>query len=179
MWIVRETENELTIKAFPLLMWAMVLGCFVLGFLIGRIYIEAYSFSAFAKLFEGDLGDIFINFFVLTFTPVSGLVLFHLSPLVITKFNSQNQTVAYTTYTLLGKRTRKIGFSILKGGVRVKSEEYEDSTYHLLYIELESGEKLDLSKELSWWEGRVYDVAVKANEFLQTKSRQLKLEREK
>lgn len=171
MWSVKETENELVIKSYPLVIWGMVFLCFVLGFFVANVFFGSFGLSGVRNLFEGDVKDVLLRFLSMAFFPLGGLLLFHFEPMVVTHFDGRERILSYKTYTLFGKRTRKIGFDALKGGVRVKSEESEGTTLHSLYIELASGEKLNLSNELSWFEKRVFNIAQKANEFLQTQNR--------
>ena len=171
MWVIKETEDELTIKSFPLILWAIVLIIFILAGIIANGYLKTYGgFSKIGKLFEGKIFDILINVFAFSFTPIAGLVVFYFSPLIITKFNRQKHIITKKTYSIFGKQTRKFGYNHLDGGVRVKLEESEDSNYYSLYFKTKSNEKIKLSNEFSMWKGRNYDVAMKANEYLRSKT---------
>lgn len=171
MWMMKETDDELTITGFPLIMWSFVLLSFITGFFILQTYVEsAGGLLMIRKLFEGSFSDILTNAFVLSFSFICGLILFAYSPLIITKINRRSRTLRYIKVGLLGKRVDKYSYDSLDGGVRVKAEEDEDENEQLkVYFKIKSGVKIYMSSDVSMvWKGKVYDVAMKANEYLQS-----------
>ena len=176
MWVMKETDEELTIKAFPIVRWSIALSCFITGAIIAQeIFVSLGGFSMIAKFLEGK--NIYTLFGILFFSlfPIGGLIFFYFSPFIITKIDRQKRIITIIKIGITGKKTEVFSYNALDGGFRVKSEEDEDKNEYLqIYFNLKSGRKINTSSELTrFWQGRVYDVAMKANEYLQawTKSK--------
>lgn len=163
MWLMKESEEELTIRGIPLVMWSIVLLLFG-----GGIYFLFLYLPNFRELAKESLLDILTLSFALFFMPIVGLVLLYFYPLITTKINRRKKSVKIEKLGILGKRVNSFGFDSLDGGFRVKSEEDEDNREYLkLYFNLKSGQRIFLSSDLTeFWKGKAYDVAMKANEFL-------------
>ena len=164
MWLVKETENQLVIRAVPIVMWALAAGAFVLQGLITHIYFEAFKENAH---FGASLSDILTNIIALSFFFICGLGLLAFAPLTNAKIDRRTKTLTIERLGLLGRRIRPFRFDMLKGGFRVGSETDDDGKENYsLYFELNSGERIDLCSESTSRAGRTFDVAVRANEYL-------------
>lgn len=163
MWIMKEREDELIIRAFPLIMWSITL--LVFG---GGIYFLLLYLPYFNDLAKESVLNILTNLFGLFFLPIVGLILLYFFPLITTKIDRRQKSVKIEKLGILGKRVNIYGFDALDGGFRVKSEEDEDNRESLkLYFNLKSGGRIYLSSDVTeYWKGKAYDVAMKANEYL-------------
>ena len=73
----------------------------------------------------------------------------------------------YSKYGLLGISSSRFRYAELKGGVRISAEEDEEGgLVYSAYFELKNGKRLKMCSEPGQWQGRNYDVGMKANEFL-------------
>lgn len=163
---MKETEDELTIKAFPLVMWSIAFLVFAGAFYFVLSYFQFFdNFAQFSQLFKQGIFVTLTNLFALLFLPVGGLIFLYYFPLITTKVNRREKTVRIEKFGILGKRVKIYSFDSLDGGFRVKAEEDEDNKEHLkLYFNLKSGQRIFLSSDLtSYWKGKAYDVAMKAN----------------
>jgi hypothetical protein len=160
---MKEREDELIIRAFPLVMWSIVLLLFGFGAYFLLLYLPY-----FADLGKESVLNILTNLFALFFLPIVGLILLYFFPLITTKINRRQKSVKIEKLGILGKRVNIYGFDALDGGFRVKSEEDEDNKESLkLYFNLKSGGRIFLSSDVTeYWKGKAYDVAIKANEYL-------------
>ncbi|HMS39152.1 MAG TPA: hypothetical protein PKE69_02920 [Pyrinomonadaceae bacterium] len=174
MWQIEETEDELTIKAIPVVVWLIVLGSFIWGIYFAHMYLEQIGgISNISKLFKGDgVGIVFV--FIVLALFIGGLCFFHFLPYTITKFNRQKRIVSQSTYSLFGKRTREFGYDYLQSKVQGLSETMESTSYHWLFFYVQGGEKIKLSKASSGSVARNAEVAAKANEYLQPKTEEKK-----
>lgn len=163
MWLMKESEEELTIRGIPLVMWSIVLLLFG-----GGAYFLLLYLPNFRELAKESLLNILTLSFALFFMPIVGLILLYFYPLITTKINRREKSVKIEKLGILGKRVNIYGFDSLDGGFRVKSEEDEDNREYLkLYFNLKSGQRIFLSSDLTeFWKGKAYDVAMKANEYL-------------
>ncbi|MEK7723298.1 MAG: hypothetical protein AAB336_03040 [Acidobacteriota bacterium] len=163
MWSMKEEDNELTIRGFPVIMWSIAFLA-----LAGGAYFHLLYLPTFAELLKESISTILTISFALLFLPIVGLSLIYFFPLVITKINRREKSVKIEKLGILGKRVNLHRFDALNGGFRVKSEEDEDNKESLkLYFDLKSGKRIFLSSD--WTEfgkGKAYDVAMKANEYL-------------
>jgi hypothetical protein len=169
MWSMSENEDELTIRAFPLVMWSIALLALGVGFYVLSFYLTYFGdLSKVSEILKGSISDLLTNLFVLLFLPIGGLVFLYFFPLITTKVNRRAKSVKIEKFGILGKRVNLYGFDALDGGFRVKSEEDEDNQETLkLYFKLKSGQRFFLSSDVTqFWKGKAYDVAMKANEYL-------------
>lgn len=170
MWQIEETEDELKIKAIPVVAWLLVLGSIICGIYFANMYLKQIGgISNIGRLFKGDAVGIVFVFIVLGLF-IGGLCFFHFRPYTITKFNRQKRIVSQTTYLLFGKRTREFGYDYLQSKVQGMSETMNGAGYYWLFFFVQGGEKIKLSKEPSWSEAGNAEVAAKANEYLQPKT---------
>jgi hypothetical protein len=164
MWLVKENENQLIIRAIPTVLWSLAAGAFV-----GQIFIVNFYLQAFKETsnFGNSLSDILTNLFALSFFFICGLGLLAFAPLISAKIDRRTKTLTIEKFGLFGKRIRPFRFDMLKGGFRVESETDDDGKENYsLYFELNSGEKIELCSESTSRAGRAFDVAMRANEYL-------------
>lgn len=172
MFSLKENNEELTIRGFPIIMWSICLFLFFFGIYIIYGYAAIFeNFSSIIASLTTDISTFLTMFFGLSFMPLMGIVLLYFYPLVTTKVNRTEKIITVERLGILGKRVHKYRFSELKGGFRVKSEEGEDNQEYLkLYFDLNSGKRVFLSSDtILFGKGKVYDVAMKGNNFLQNR----------
>lgn len=166
---MKEHEDELTIRAFPLVMWSIALVFFGIGFSILSLYLPYFGdFTKVSEILKGSILDILTQLVALLFLPIGSLIFLYFFPLITTKVNRRAKSVKIEKFGILGKRVDLYGFDALDGGFRVKAEEDEDNQESLkLYFKLKSGGRIFLSSDLTTFgKGKAYDVAMKANEYL-------------
>jgi len=169
MWLMKEQDDELTIRAFPVVMWSIALVFLGIGFSILSLYLPFFGdFTKVSEILKGSILDILTHLVALLFLPIGSLIFLYFFPLITTKVNRRARSVRIEKFGILGKRVNLYGFDALDGGFRVKSEVYEDDQESLkLYFNLKSGGKIFLSSDVTeYWKGKAYDVAMKANEYL-------------
>lgn len=166
MWTMNEDEDELTIRAFPIVMWAIAFVFLGLG--VYQLLPYLTDFSRISELLKESIGTILTISFALLFMPIGALIGLSFFPLITTTINRREKSVKISKFGILGKRINSYGFDALDGGFRVKSEVDEDNQESLkLYFKLKSGGRIFLSSDLTeFWKGKAYDVAMKANEYL-------------
>ena len=171
MWVMNENDDELAIRAFPIVMWAIALAFFGIGVYLLLPYLT--DSSRISEILKGSILDILTISFALLFLPVGALIGLCFFPLITTTINRRQRSVKIEKLGILGKRVNLYGFDALDGGFRVKSEVDEDNQESLkLYFKLKSGGRIFLSSDLTeFWKGKAYDVAMKANEYLRPETK--------
>lgn len=168
MWFTSETEDEFVVCGLPAVLWAGGGALFVVG--VYLLVSNLPSFLNWAKPVENPK-DTFIVSAGLLIIPALGLSLFVIFPLIITRFNRKEKRIDYSKFRLFWIHRRRISYDQLEGGVHI-SEEYDSenggNTYEA-YFELKNGERLKMCSEPGQFQGRNYDVGMRANEFLQKK----------
>ena len=118
MWIMKESDEELTIKAFPIVMWSFGLGCFITGAIIAQeLFVSLGGFSMIAKFLEGKIIYTFLGILVLSVFPIGGLVFFYFSPFIITKIDRQKRIITIINFGFTGKNTEVFSYKALNGGL--------------------------------------------------------------
>ena len=168
MWLTSETEDEFVVCGLPAILWAAGGALFFVGMYL--LFSNLPSFLNWAKPVENPTATFFLAFGML-FIPLVSLSLFVIFPMIITRFNRRERQIYYSTFRLVLVHRRRISYDQLEGGVHI-SEEYDSenggNTYEA-YFELKNGERLKMCSEPGQFQGRNYDVGMRANEFLQRK----------
>jgi hypothetical protein len=165
MWLTSETDDEYIVRGIPVALWGAGAAFIAVG--VGILISNGASFLNWAKPTERP-GDTFIVAFGLLFIPATGLSLFFLFPLIITRFNRKQKYIEYAQYRPLWVYRRRISFDQIDGGVHV-SEQYDSdsggNTYRS-YFDLKNGERLKMCSEPGSLQGRSYDIAMRLNDIL-------------
>ena len=174
MWVNEETEDELTVKNYPLMLWGLASFIFIMNIIITNRFLQYIGgLSNIAEVFAGISGrkgaDTFLLYFLLVWW-LALLIWFYFIPLTITKFNRNKQIISQIKYSLFGKRTREFAYSDLRGGVREKKESNGKYTHSSVYFETQAGKKISLNTETSWSDEINRQIMEKANKYLQSKS---------
>lgn len=166
MWLTKESNHEITIKSFPFLMWLPVLLALIGEFYLLKFYLGEFDYVS--QLFKSGVGEALIQIGIVSLLPICGLIWLYYFPILITRINRRERTVRVERFGIFGKQVDLFNFDALDGGFRVKAEEDEDNKEHLkLYFKLKSGNKIFLSSDFTtFWKGKAYDIAMKANEYL-------------
>ncbi|MBK7708368.1 MAG: hypothetical protein IPN69_16105 [Acidobacteria bacterium] len=167
---IEETDDEITLKGFPLIVWAMAVGAFVLGFsFLSFAVSEVGGIASIGRIIKGD-GRYLVVVGVAAACFVGGLCLFHFLPMTVTSFNRATKTVKQTRYTLIGKRTRRFGYSFLQSKVQCESDTAEGTTHHWLFFYVEGGERIYVTGHSLWSRDESLETADKLNKYLTEKA---------
>lgn len=168
MWLTSETEDDYVVRGIPAFLWGSGAALFGVGAYL--IATNLASFLEWARPYEKP-SQTFTVGGALLFIPVAGLCLFMFFPLIVTRINRRTEVVEYAKYNLLGVRKRRIPYDHLNGGVHISEEIDTDEGGKIFsaYFDLKNGERLKMCSEPGQFQGRSYDVGMRANEFLRTK----------
>ncbi len=163
---IDENVDELTLKGLPLTIWIMALGVVVVGIsLVGFAVSEARGLVKILELTRSD-GRYLVVLVAAAWCFIGGLSLFHFFPMTVTLFNRTTKTITQTKYTLLGKRTRRFGYSVLQSKVQCYSDTVDETSHHWLFFYAGGGERIYLTGHSFWSRETSLETANKVNEFL-------------
>lgn len=164
MWLTTETDDEYVVRGVPIVFW--LAGGALLAAGVFAVAQNLNEFLAWAKPVDAPLKTLGGSIFLL-FLPATALILLAFVPLIETRINRKQRTIFYSRIGLLGRHTRKIAFDHVRGGVHIIEERgYEGGRMFTAHFKLVNGERLKMCVEPGEFQGRNYEVGMKANEFL-------------
>jgi hypothetical protein len=162
MWLTKVKDETITLYSFSLTLVLCQIG--LLGLQINLFY-EFLSGSGLAGLTLNKIWNEsgWVN--ILGLFPIAVIVLLYgISPLIITRIDKTNKRLSVVKYTLFGKKIREVGFDLLSSYVQSSRDYSEGSHYYWLYLKLDYDERINLCAIPTLWKWNAINTKEKAND---------------
>jgi hypothetical protein len=167
MWIIKETENEITLIGVPV-------RNITLGVLI-FVTTASFAWSILPNLLNEKTSDLWFFGISMGGMIITAFYLWLTTTIIITKINEKTQQFTVSTYGILSRQNRQINFNQLSGLIEFESETGDEGTRSFeLFLPLDSGEKLRLSSSSTMWKDNAVKAKEQANKYLKVTSEKYK-----
>jgi hypothetical protein len=165
---VNQTDKELVLRDFPVMLWLAGLSMAFLGGML-MYYLFGFFYDN-PQFFSSDNWGILAGLLISVLSALWGIYLAVKTPITKTVIDSQRETVSVERKNLFNKESNLYKFDEINRTLSLKTTSGDNTRYYSPELNLKNGETVEL---MAWGlsnKGKCYDIIDLSNKYLEAEA---------